>query len=200
MARGGLYDQVGGGFHRYSVDERWLVPHFEKMLYDNAQLARVYLEGFQATGEPLFRRVAIEVLDYVLREMTDPQGGFYSATDADSEGEEGRFFVWTPDEIEQVLGAEDARLFNAYYDVSHQGNWEGHSILNTSRTGPRLAPSLGLTEDELERRVAAARARVYEARLRRVPPARDDKVGTACSATCATSRLPRARRASPCPR
>jgi uncharacterized protein YyaL (SSP411 family)/aryl-alcohol dehydrogenase-like predicted oxidoreductase len=179
MARGGMYDQVGGGFHRYSVDERWLVPHFEKMLYDNAQLARVYLEGFQATGDPFFRRVAIEVLDYVLREMTDPQGGFYSATDADSEGEEGRFFVWTPDEIEQVLGAEDARLFSAYYDISHPGNWEGHSIPNTSRTGPRLAPSLGLSEDELERRVAAARGRVYEARLRRVPPARDDKVLTA---------------------
>src|SRR5688572_21290175 len=160
MARGGLYDQVGGGFHRYSVDERWLVPHFEKMLYDNAQLSRVYLEGFQASGDPFFRRVATEVLDYVLREMTDAQGGFYSATDADSEGEEGRFFVWTPDEIEQVLGAEDARLFNAYYDISHRGNWESHNIPNTSRTGPRVAPTLGLSEDELERRVAAARVRV----------------------------------------
>jgi uncharacterized protein YyaL (SSP411 family)/aryl-alcohol dehydrogenase-like predicted oxidoreductase len=176
MARGGMYDQVGGGFHRYSVDERWLVPHFEKMLYDNAQLARVYLEAFQATGEPFFRRVAVEVLDYVLREMTDAQGGFYSATDADSEGEEGKFFVWTPDELAEVLGADDARVFGAYYDVTPRGNWEGHSIPNTSRTGPRVAGTLGLAAEELERGVAASRARVYEARLRRVPPLRDDKV------------------------
>jgi uncharacterized protein YyaL (SSP411 family)/aryl-alcohol dehydrogenase-like predicted oxidoreductase len=176
MARGGMYDQVGGGFHRYSVDERWLVPHFEKMLYDNAQLARVYLEAFQATQEPLFRRVATEVLDYVLREMTDAEGGFHSATDADSEGEEGRFFVWTPEEIQAVLGEEEARLFCAYYDITPRGNWEGHNIPNTSRTGPRVARSLGLEEEELERRVAAARAKVYEARGARVPPARDDKV------------------------
>src|SRR6185503_3632906 len=164
MARGGMYDQVGGGFHRYSVDERWLVPHFEKMLYDNAQLARVYLEGFQATGDAFFRRIAVEVLDYVRREMTDAQGGFYSATDADSEGEEGRFFVWTPDQTAAVLGEDEARLFDAYYDISARGNWEGHSIPNTSRSGVRVARALGLAEDELERRVAAARAKVYEAR------------------------------------
>jgi uncharacterized protein YyaL (SSP411 family)/aryl-alcohol dehydrogenase-like predicted oxidoreductase len=179
MARGGMYDQVGGGFHRYAVDERWLVPHFEKMLYDNAQLARVYLEAFQATGDAFFRRVAVDVLDYVLREMTDPAGGFYSATDADSEGEEGRFFVWTPEQTARVLGEEDARLFDAYYDISPRGNWEGRSIPNTSRTGPRVARSLGLAEEELERRVAAARAKVYAARRERVPPARDDKVLTA---------------------
>jgi uncharacterized protein YyaL (SSP411 family)/aryl-alcohol dehydrogenase-like predicted oxidoreductase len=179
MAHGGMYDQVGGGFHRYSVDERWLVPHFEKMLYDNAQLARVYLEAFQVTGEAFFRRVAMEVLDYVLREMTDAGGGFYSATDADSEGEEGRFFVWTPDQLEEVLGAEDARAFAAYYDISPRGNWEGHSIPNTSRTGARVARTLGLSEEELERKVAALRPRVYAARLRRVPPLRDDKVLTA---------------------
>jgi hypothetical protein len=179
MARGGMYDQVGGGFHRYSVDERWLVPHFEKMLYDNAQLARVYLEGFAATGDPFFRRVATEVLDYVLREMTDAQGGFCSATDADSEGEEGKFFVWTPGELESALGEDDARVFGAYYDVTPRGNWEGHSIPNTSRTGPRVAKSLGIDEDELERRVAALRWKVYEARRRRVPPARDGKVLTA---------------------
>ncbi|HVR72413.1 MAG TPA: aldo/keto reductase [Vicinamibacteria bacterium] len=179
MARGGLFDQVGGGFHRYSVDERWLVPHFEKMLYDNAQLARVYLEAFQVTGEAFFRQVAVDVLDYVLREMTDAQGGFHSASDADSEGEEGKFFVWTPGQIEEVLGEEDARLFNAYYDVTARGNWEGHSIPNTSRSGPRLAKSLGLDADALERRVAALRRRVYEARLLREPPLRDDKVLTA---------------------
>ena len=178
MARGGMYDQVGGGFHRYSVDERWLVPHFEKMLYDNAQLARVYLEAFQATGDPFLRRVAVEVLDYVQREMTGAPGGFHSATDADSEGEEGRFFVWTPEQVEEVLGAEEARVFNAYYDISARGNWEGHSIPNTSRTGTRVAQSLGLSEEELERRVAAAREKVYAARLRRVPPGLDDKVLT----------------------
>jgi hypothetical protein len=179
MARGGMYDHLGGGFHRYSVDERWLVPHFEKMLYDNAQLARVYLEAHQATGDGFYRRVATEVLDYVLREMTSPQGGFYSATDADSEGEEGKFFVWAAAEVEAVLGEEEARRFCAYYDVSERGNWEGKNILNTSRTGMRVAKALGLTEEELERSVAASRTALYDARRRRVPPALDDKVLTA---------------------
>jgi uncharacterized protein YyaL (SSP411 family)/aryl-alcohol dehydrogenase-like predicted oxidoreductase len=180
MARGGMYDHLGGGFHRYSVDERWLVPHFEKMLYDNAQLAKVYLEGHQATGDPFYRKVAAEILDYVVREMTSPEGGFYSATDADSEGEEGRFFVWTPEEVRDALDDEEAaRRFGAYYDVSERGNWEGKSILNTSRTGTRVAKSLGMDADELERQVAAAKARLYEARRRRVPPGLDDKVLTA---------------------
>ncbi|HET9317536.1 MAG TPA: aldo/keto reductase [Vicinamibacteria bacterium] len=179
MARGGMYDQLAGGFHRYSVDERWLVPHFEKMLYDNALLARAYLEGYQATGDAFYARVAREVLDYVRREMTAPEGGFYSATDADSEGEEGRFFVWTMEQLQEVLGDEDARVFGAYYDVDARGNWEGHSILNTSRTGPRVAKSLGLSEEALEERVAPLRARLMEARAQRVPPALDDKVLTA---------------------
>ncbi len=179
MARGGMYDQLAGGFHRYSVDERWLVPHFEKMLYDNALLARAYLEGHQATGDPFYARIAREILDYVRREMTAPEGGFYSATDADSEGEEGRFFVWTPEQLEEVLGEDDARVFGAYYDVDSRGNWEGHSILNTSRTGPRVAKSLGLTEEALEARIAPMRARLLEARSKRVPPALDDKVLTA---------------------
>ena len=180
MARGGMYDQLGGGFHRYSVDERWLVPHFEKMLYDNAQLARVYLEGHQATGEPFYRQVATEILEYVLREMTSPEGGFYSATDADSEGEEGRFFVWTPGQVEAALGDEEtARRFCEYYDVSERGNWEGKSILNTSRTGPRGAKSVGVDAEALEREVAASKARLYEARRQRVPPGLDDKVLTA---------------------
>src|SRR6185503_14478298 len=180
MARGGMHDQIGGGFHRYSVDERWLVPHFEKMLYDNAQLARVYLEAHQATAESFYRGIAAEILDYVLREMTAPEGGFHSATDADSEGEEGKFFVWTPDEVRAALGDEEkARRFCAYYDVSERGNWEGKSIPNTSRTGPRVAKSLGVDPDELERDVAASRARLYEARLKRVPPGLDDKVLTA---------------------
>ena len=134
MARGGIYDQLGGGFHRYSTDAEWLVPHFEKMLYDNAQLARVYLMAFQATGNAYFREVAEEVIDYVLREMTDPSGGFYSTEDADSEGEEGKFYVWTPAEVAALLGEEDARLFGAFYDVTEPGNFEGRaSILHMRR-------------------------------------------------------------------
>ncbi len=183
MARGGMYDQIAGGFHRYSVDEHWLVPHFEKMLYDNALLARAYLEGHQATGDPFYARIATEILDYVLREMTSPEGGFHSATDADSEGEEGRFFVWTPEEIEDALGDPlAARRFCAYYDITSRGNWEVRSIPNTSRSGARVASSLGLTPQELEREVAALRPRVYAARQRRVPPALDDKVLTSWNA------------------
>ncbi|PYQ54234.1 MAG: hypothetical protein DMF78_06690, partial [Acidobacteria bacterium] len=177
MARGGMYDQVGGGFARYSTDARWLVPHFEKMLYDNAQLARVYLEGFQATGEDFYRRVAAETLDYVLREMTDPAGGFYSATDADSEGEEGKFFVWTPADVRDALGPGDdelARRFCAYYDITEAGNWEGKSIPNTPRPLEEVARELGITAGELERSLGDARARIYEARKKRVPPSLDD--------------------------
>jgi uncharacterized protein len=179
MARGGMYDQLAGGFHRYSVDERWLAPHFEKMLYDNALLARAYLEGHQATGDAFHARIAREILGYVRREMTAPEGGFFSATDADSEGEEGRYFVWTPEQLEEVLGEDDARVFGAYYDVDSRGNWEGHSILNTSRTGPAVAKGLGLAEEALEARIAPLRARLLEARGHRVPPALDDKVLTA---------------------
>src|SRR4051812_36738440 len=171
MARGGMYDQVGGGFHRYSVDERWLVPHFEKMLYDNAQLARVYLEGYQATGEELFRTVAVEVLDYVLREMTAPEGGFYSATDADSEGEEGKFFVWTPAEVREAVGDEEAaRLFCAAYDVTEQGNFEGRSIPHLPRRIDEVAAELGLVPEAFKESLASSRARLYGARRRRVAP------------------------------
>jgi uncharacterized protein YyaL (SSP411 family)/aryl-alcohol dehydrogenase-like predicted oxidoreductase len=177
MARGGMYDQVGGGFHRYSVDERWLVPHFEKMLYDNAQLTRVYLEGYQATRELSYHRVASEVLDYVLREMTGEGGGFFSATDADSEGEEGRFFVWDPDQVRAAVGdEEDARRFCAYYDITDRGNWEGRSIPNTPQPLSEVAARLALAPEELERSLATARAKVYRARLARVAPALDDKV------------------------
>jgi hypothetical protein len=177
MARGGMYDQVGGGFARYSTDERWLVPHFEKMLYDNAQLARVYLEGFQATGEPFYRRIAAETLDYVLREMTDAAGGFYSATDADSEGEEGKFFVWTPAEVRAAVGDDElARRFDAYYDITEGGNWEGNSIPHTPRRLGEVAAQLGVAPGDLEASLDEARKRVYEARKLRVPPALDDKV------------------------
>ncbi|PYQ24265.1 MAG: hypothetical protein DMF81_06030, partial [Acidobacteria bacterium] len=182
MARGGMYDQVGGGFARYSTDERWLVPHFEKMLYDNAQLARAYLEAYTATGDDSYRRIARETLDYVRREMTAPAGGFYSATDADSEGEEGKFFVWTPAEVRDALGPDDeelARRFCAYYDITEKGNWEGKSIPNTPRSLDDVAREVGVPPEELRRSLESARARLYEARSRRVPPGLDDKVLTA---------------------
>ena len=130
MANGGIYDQLGGGFHRYAVDAIWLVPHFEKMLYDNAQLIRVYLHAFQVTGDEFYKRIAVETLEYVRREMLDESGGFYSTQDADSEGEEGKFFVWTPEEIEEILGKKDARRFCEYYDVTAAGNFEETNILN----------------------------------------------------------------------
>ncbi|MBI2902482.1 MAG: DUF255 domain-containing protein, partial [Candidatus Methylomirabilis oxyfera] len=179
MARGGIYDQIGGGFARYSTDERWLVPHFEKMLYDNALLTRTYLEAFQVTGDPFYRRIATEVLDYILREMTAPEGGFYSATDADSEGEEGKFFVWTPSEIEAILGEEEARRFCAYYDITDSGNWEGKGIPNVRRTVDQVAAKLRLGVEELQASLDQARPKVYEARRLRVPPGLDDKILTA---------------------
>src|SRR5712671_1964079 len=132
MAYGGLYDQIGGGFHRYSTDDRWLVPHFEKMLYDNALLARVYLDAWRATGNPLYRRITEEVLDFLVREMRDPNGGFYSTQDADSEGVEGKFYVWELVEFKAVAGA-DGEVLARYLDVTGHGNWEDHNILNVPR-------------------------------------------------------------------
>ena len=165
MAEGGMYDQIGGGFARYSVDHRWLVPHFEKMLYDNAQLARVYLHAWQVTGNDFYRRITEETLDYVLREMRHEDGGFYSSQDADSEGVEGKFYVWSADEIREALG-EEADTFMRVYGVSNEGNWEGHNILNL-----RLA-------EALDGRIAAARATLYELRSKRIWPGLDDKVLT----------------------
>jgi uncharacterized protein YyaL (SSP411 family) len=176
MARGGIYDHLGGGFHRYSVDDRWLVPHFEKMLYDNALLARLYLEAFQVTGMDFYSRVAEETLSYVQRDMTDSGGGFYSAEDADSEGEEGRFYVWSPEETEAILGSEDARLFNDFYDVTRSGNWEGKNILNHRRDLSGLAQELSISAEELLRRLDSCRARLFEAREKRERPLLDDKV------------------------
>ncbi len=165
MARGGMYDQLGGGFHRYAVDDHWLVPHFEKMLYDNAQLARVYLHAWQVTGNPFFRTIAEEVLDYVIREMTDPAGGFYSTQDADSEGQEGRFFIWTPYEIWAVLGEDTPRFLEAY-GVTEAGNFEGKNILS-------LVGSL-----EERHALADARRKLWAVREQRVHPGRDEKVLT----------------------
>lgn len=179
MAQGGMYDHIGGGFSRYSTDERWLVPHFEKMLYDNALLTKVYLEGFQATGDGFFARIAREILDYILREMTGPEGGFSSATDADSEGEEGKFFVWTPREVEAILGPEEGAWFCATYDITEEGNWEGKSIPNTPRSLPRVASRLGIGVEQLRRCIETGRAKLYEVRQRRIPPGLDDKVLTA---------------------
>jgi uncharacterized protein len=153
------------------------VPHFEKMLYDNALLTRAYLEGYQVTGDPFYRTIATEVLDYILREMTAPEGGFYSATDADSEGVEGKFFVWTRAEFEAVLGPE-AALAAAWFDVTEMGNWEGHSIPRTPRLLGDVAAELGIDPQEAAIRLASARERLYAARLKRIPPGLDDKVLT----------------------
>jgi uncharacterized protein len=176
MKSGGMYDQLGGGFARYSTDERWHVPHFEKMLYDNAQLAKVYTEAFQLTADPEYARIAQETLDYVLREMQGQEGGYYSATDADSEGVEGKFFVWEPEEIEELLPAEDAADFCAYYDVTHQGNWEGLNVLRVLRTHEEVAEELGIPVAELRASLSRSIPILYEARGRRVPPLLDDKV------------------------
>jgi uncharacterized protein YyaL (SSP411 family) len=176
MAAGGMYDHLGGGFHRYSTDERWLVPHFEKMLYDNALLMPAYLEAYQVTGEPHYARVVRETLDYVLREMTQPAGGFYSAQDADSEGEEGKFFVWAKAQIESLLGPADARIFDYCYDVTAEGNWEGSTILNRPKTDAQAAKVLAIDETQLAEVLARGRQKLFEARGKRIAPGRDDKV------------------------
>jgi hypothetical protein len=176
MAAGGIYDQLGGGFHRYSVDARWLVPHFEKMLYDNALLASCYVEAFLATSNSDYARVARETLDYVLREMQHPDGGFYSTQDADSEGVEGKFFVWTPDEIRELLGDEAAKSFCRVYDVSESGNFEGENILNLPKPISVCARLLDRDEDELCAELAASRTKLFDIRERRIHPGLDDKV------------------------
>jgi uncharacterized protein YyaL (SSP411 family) len=176
MAAGGMYDHLGGGFHRYSVDERWLVPHFEKMLYDNALLSAAYVEAFQATGRPDYERTSREICDYVLRDMTSPEGGFLSTLDADSEGEEGKFYVWTPAEVETVLGVERAQTFCRVYDVSEGGNFEGQNILNLPKTLEQSARILGREPDDLRAELAESRSKLLEVRNRRVWPGLDDKV------------------------
>ncbi len=178
MARGGMFDHLGGGFHRYSVDERWLVPHFEKMLYDNALLVWVYLEAFQVTGETkLYGDVVEATLGYVMREMTSPHGGYYSTQDADSEGEEGKFFVWKLQEFEEVLGRERSQLLCQYFDVTEDGNFEGGaSILHVDVPIPELARSLGIDETELARAVAEGKQKLFEVRESRVHPGRDEKI------------------------
>ncbi len=179
MARGGMYDQAGGGFHRYSTDAHWLAPHFEKMLYDNALLSQVYLHAWQVTGSGFYRQIAEETYDYVLREMTHAAGGFYSAQDADSEGEEGKFFLWSPEEVREVLGDKEGRLFCAYFDVTEEGNFEGRSILNVPVAMAQAAQNLGVPEERLREVAERGRKALYAARGRRVHPGRDEKALTA---------------------
>jgi uncharacterized protein YyaL (SSP411 family) len=179
MAEGGIYDQLGGGFHRYSVDARWLVPHFEKMLYDNAQLVPLYVAAYQYSGDPFFARIAGETLDYVLREMRDPAGGFWSTQDADSEGEEGRFFLWDEREVLALLGDDAGALACRYWDVSAQGNFEHRNILHVTLTVEQLARRFDRDVDQVRQTLAAARATLFAARERRVRPGLDSKVLTA---------------------
>jgi uncharacterized protein len=176
MANGGIYDQIGGGFSRYSVDAYWLVPHFEKMLYDNALLSRLYLETYQATGDAFYRRIAEETLDYVLRDMTSAEGGFYSAEDADSEGEEGKFYVWTPEELEAVLDPDEASLAARYWDVTERGNFEGKNILHVARPPGAVADEFGLSPGELWARITSIREKLFARREERVRPGRDEKI------------------------
>jgi uncharacterized protein YyaL (SSP411 family) len=182
MARGGIYDQLGGGFHRYATDAIWLVPHFEKMLYDNAQLARLYLHAWQVTGNELYRRVAVETLDYMAREMRDEGGGFYSSQDADTEGREGAFFVWTPDEIAAVAArtcenpAADAELFMATYGVTPGGNFEGSSVLHSAQDVAGPAGARRTASERAEARLLRLREALADERARRAKPGLDDKI------------------------
>jgi len=176
MAEGGIYDQIGGGFHRYSVDDRWLVPHFEKMLYDNALLARAYLHAYQVTDNGFHRRIVEDTLDYVRREMLHSGGGFFSTQDADSEGEEGKYYVWTRDEIEAAMGPDDAPIVASYYGVRPEGNFEGKTILTAPADPEAVASRHGISREQLREVIARAQPRMLEARGERVPPARDDKI------------------------
>src|SRR2546426_250411 len=176
MAAGGIHDQVGGGFHRYATDAAWQVPHFEKMLYDNAQLAVSYLEAYQLTKRDDFAAVTRDILDYVGREMTAPDGGFYAATDADSEGVEGKFFVWTPAEIRAALDAPHAEAVLAYYAVTEPGNFHGKNILHVAAPLPEVASKLSIEPARLRQLLDEARSKLYAVRQRRVPPHKDTKI------------------------
>jgi uncharacterized protein YyaL (SSP411 family) len=176
MARGGIYDHLRGGFARYSTDDRWLAPHFEKMLYDNALLTSVYLEAYQATRDDTFGQVARETIDYILGRMTGPEGAFFSTEDADSEGVEGKYYVWTLAEVTEVLGTDRAKTFCYVYDITEQGNWEEHNILNLPRTISQAAKLLGRDEHPLRDELAECRSQLLAVRTGRVPPAKDTKV------------------------
>ena len=176
MAAGGLYDHVGGGFHRYSTDARWMIPHFEKMLYDNALLSCVYLHAYQVMGKAAYRHTVEETLDYVLREMTAPAGGFYSAQDADVDGEEGQYYLWTPGEIIQVLGEEDGRLVNLYLGIGSRGDFEGGSVIHIPRDLAGFAAETGLRPTDIEMMIARSKPKLLEVRGKRPKPKRDEKI------------------------
>jgi len=180
MADGGIYDHIGGGFHRYATDAQWLVPHFEKMLYDQALLSKVYLQAYQITKKECYAQIAREIFDYVLRDMTDPAGSFYSAEDADSEGREGTFYLWDPKQTVIVLDEEQARVFNAYYGVTNQGNFEeGKTILNIKTSMKQLEQEFRKDQAAIENILTAARTRVFQERAKRIRPHRDEKIITA---------------------
>jgi uncharacterized protein YyaL (SSP411 family) len=183
MAEGGLYDQLGGGFCRYSVDERWAIPHFEKMLYDNGPLLRLYADAWRVSGDALFKRVAEETAGWVMREMQSPEGGYYSSLDADSEHEEGKFYVWTPEEVSRHTTAEEYAVVVAHYGLDRPANFEGaHWHLVVSRPLAEVAASLGRPLEEFEALLKSARAKLFAARERRIRPGRDDKVLTSWNA------------------
>lgn len=175
MQRGGIYDHLGGGFSRYSVDEKWKIPHFEKMLYDNAILAQCYLEAWQLTKKTLYRKICEEILDYILRDMTHAEGGFYSAEDADSEGYEGFFYTWTHEEVMKIL-RENGALFCQFYDITEQGNFEGRNILHTELSLEEFAAQHHLNETELNEKFAAQRLELWQIRDKRIHPLKDDKI------------------------
>ena len=176
MAQGGIYDHLGGGFHRYSVDAKWLVPHFEKMLYDNAQLVRVYAQAYKITGEPLFKSVVDETVGYLLREMLHSEGGFYSTQDADSEGEEGKFFVWTEEEINGLAGEDDGEIFCRMYDVSEQGNFEEKNILHPILTIEQASKFFRKERSQIETLLAGTKQKLFLEREKRIKPFRDEKI------------------------
>jgi len=182
MRRGGIFDQLGGGFHRYSTDQEWRVPHFEKMLYDQAMLVLAYTEAYQLTGKDEYRTVAVECLEYMLRDLRDPSGGFYSAEDADSEGMEGKFYLWNHEEVQAVLAPLDAKVARLSFGITDEGNVAGHpgmpsgvNVLYEARTPAQVAARLGIAEDEANERLMRAKAELYAARERRVRPDTDDK-------------------------
>lgn len=179
MRQGGIFDHVGYGFHRYSVDEKWFAPHFEKMLYDQALLAMAYTEAYQVTGKSFYARVAREVFTYVLRDMTAPEGAFYSAEDADSEGKEGLFYLWTPQEVREILNEEYADLFCSFYDIRDGGNFEGgRSIPHIRQSVPSFAEARKITEQDMEFILQKAREQLFLAREKRIHPLKDDKILT----------------------
>jgi len=185
MAKGGIYDQVGGGFSRYATDSLWHAPHFEKMLYDNGQLISLYSHAFQLTGNPLYKRIVYETIGFVKRELTSPEGGFYSSLDADSEGKEGKFYVWTKDEIRNILG-EDADIFDEYFGITDKGNWEkGENIPDINMGEKDLERKYNLTHDELFQKIDSLKKLVFEKRKERVRPGTDDKILTSWNALMA---------------